>query len=119
MPSSGGGTDRAVENAVRRGALPEAALDAVAARVTALTLAGAEYTARLGDGTATASAEELAAHHALARRAALESAILLKNEGALLPLAPHGRLALIGAFATHPRYQGSGSSKVNAHTLDT
>jgi len=37
----------------------------------------------------------------------------LKNEDAVLPLAPSGRVAVVGALAEKPRYQGSGSSRVN------
>ena len=54
------------------------------------------------------------AHHALARKAASESAVLLKNEEDILPLKPGTRVALIGDFAFEPRYQGAGSSMVNA-----
>ena len=58
------------------------------------------------------------AHHALARKAASESAVLLKNEENILPLKPGTRVALIGDFAFDPRYQGAGSSMVNATELD-
>ena len=40
--------------------------------------------------------------------------MLLKNEDRLLPLEPRGKVALIGAFAESPRFQGSGSSKARA-----
>lgn len=60
-----------------------------------------------------------AAHHNLARKAAVESAVLLKNENNILPLAPGTRVALIGDFALAPRYQGAGSSMVNATLVDT
>lgn len=60
-----------------------------------------------------------AAHHELARKAATESAVLLKNEDALLPLARGARVALIGDFALEPRYQGAGSSMVNATIIET
>ena len=46
------------------------------------------------------------AHHALARKAAAESIVLLKNKGDLLPLDPEARIAVIGDFAQTPRYQG-------------
>ncbi len=57
---------------------------------------------------------DLDAHHRLARRAARESIVLLRNEGALLPLEGEtlSAVAVIGAFTTEPRYQGAGSSQV-------
>lgn len=59
------------------------------------------------------------AHHAMARRAAEESAVLLKNADQLLPLKPGTRVAVIGDFAVTPRYQGAGSSMVNPTFLET
>ena len=59
------------------------------------------------------------AHHALARKAAAESIVLLKNKGGLLPLDPAARVAVIGDFADKPRYQGAGSSLVNAPRVDS
>ena len=59
------------------------------------------------------------AHHALARKAAAESIVLLKNKGDLLPLDPEARIAVIGDFAQTPRYQGAGSSVVNAPKVDS
>lgn len=59
------------------------------------------------------------AHHALCRRAAGESAVLLKNKGSLLPLAKGTRVAVIGDFAVEPRYQGAGSSMVNPTRMET
>ena len=61
---------------------------------------------------------DAAAHHALARRAAAESLVLLKNEGSLLPLAAGSKVAVIGDFAKNPRYQGAGSSMVNSTQVD-
>lgn len=58
-------------------------------------------------------------HHELARRGAAESTVLLKNEGQLLPLKPGARVAVVGDFAFEPRYQGAGSSMVNATKTET
>ena len=58
-------------------------------------------------------------HHELARKAAGESAVLLKNDGDILPLKPGKKIAIVGDFAFDPRYQGAGSSVVNPIQVDT
>ena len=58
-------------------------------------------------------------HHRLAGRAAEENMVLLKNEENILPLKAGTRVALIGDFAFSPRYQGAGSSCVNAILVET
>lgn len=58
------------------------------------------------------------AHHALARRVAASTAVLLKNEDGILPLKSGCKAALIGDMALDPRYQGAGSSVVNPTRLD-
>lgn len=61
-------------------------------------------------------------HHILARKAAAQSVVLLKNQGKpsrLLPLSENTRAALIGAFGSSPRYQGAGSSAVNPSRLES
>jgi beta-glucosidase len=103
MPSSGGAFDEALREAVADGILPAEMIDAAAARVVELAVATA-----LADGDGGFDAE---AHHALARRVAAEGTVLLANHGTL-PLEPRGRIAVIGALAEHPRYQGTGSSRV-------
>ncbi|MDR1107763.1 MAG: glycoside hydrolase family 3 C-terminal domain-containing protein [Spirochaetaceae bacterium] len=114
MPGSGGYGDAKIVEAVREGTLDEALLDAAALRIIQLILR-----ARSAREPAAACRYDAAAHHALARKAAAESAVLLKNDPALLPLAPGKSLAVIGAFARTPRYQGAGSSKINPLTLDS
>lgn len=59
------------------------------------------------------------AHHHLARRACAESVVLLKNETDTLPLKSGTRIAVIGDFAYESRYQGAGSSMVNAWKVDS
>jgi beta-glucosidase len=112
MPGSGGINDQLVKQAIETGVLAEQDLDRVVARNVSVSLLGADLhnTDHIADQQA---------HHELARRAASESAVLLKNEQNILPLSADGRLAVIGAFAKHPRYQGTGSSQVNPVQLDT
>ena len=56
--------------------------------------------------------------HDMAGKAAEKCIVLLKNDGNLLPLQRNARVAVIGDFAAHPRYQGAGSSMVNAYQVD-
>ena len=109
MPYVGDDHDRQIAKAIQIGALPESAVDACAARVVELALKGS------ATPTGTFDAAE---HYALAREAAGASAVLLKNERNILPLKRGARVAVIGAFATKPRYQGSGSSKVVPLAMD-
>lgn len=104
----------AIVEAVRSGELGEEDLDE---RVEAL----ARLTSRIKPKcppVATADKEAFYRSHAdLARRAAAQSAVLLKNDGTL-PLNTTQTVAVIGAFARLPRYQGSGSSRINPKFLD-
>lgn len=109
MPGSRGAFDRDVVAAVRGGELDESAVDACATRVVELLRRG-----RM-DGARPVADHD--AHHRLARRAAAEGSVLLSNNG-VLPLAPSGHVALVGGFATEPRYQGAGSSQVTPTRLD-
>jgi len=58
-------------------------------------------------------------NHNLAVRVATEAAVLLKNDQHLLPLKAHKKIAVIGNFAKNPRYQGSGSSRINPKMIET
>jgi beta-glucosidase len=62
---------------------------------------------------------DVEAHHQLARKAAAQSAVLLKNEENILPLAKELKFAVIGALAEQPRYQGAGSSFINPTFLNS
>lgn len=57
--------------------------------------------------------------HDFARQLADDSIVLLKNDQDLLPLDGQKSLAIIGELAEKPRYEGGGSSHVNAHHLVT
>jgi len=113
MPPNLGVSDAAVAAAVESGELDESVLDLAVTRML-----------RLIDRARPALAEggtfDEVEHHGLARRAAAESAVLLKNDGGVLPLKPAAgaSVAVIGEFARTPRYQGAGSSQVNPTRLD-
>ena len=110
MPGTDGATVNEVISAVEDGTLDARLVDASAARIAALQ----RRTAR-DDGPAVFDAGE---HHALARRAAAASIVLLRNENNTLPLRQGITVAVLGEFAEQPRYQGGGSSHVNATRVD-
>ena len=113
MPAPGGDAVRELLKAVETGKISESDVDARLDELLTLVLdthAAVENHSRSFDADA---------HHALARRAAAESAVLLKNDGDLLPLAAGASVAVIGDFAETPRYQGAGSSAVNSIKVDT
>ncbi len=114
MPTTNGTSAARLVEAVESGRIEEAVVDQAVTRLIKL----------LGLVTDTGSPTEEVdpeRHHALARTAAAESAVLLKNDDAILPLDPDApvRVAVIGEFARTPRYQGAGSSRVNAIQVDS
>ncbi|KQR96506.1 beta-glucosidase [Williamsia sp. Leaf354] len=111
MPGAGTAADAEVVEAVRAGELSPNAVDRAAAAVAGLAH-------RVHRGRENSVAADLDAHHRLAREAAARSIVLLKNDTDLLPLAPGTSIAVLGAFAQSPRYQGGGSSHVNPTRLD-
>ena len=96
--------------AVARGELDEAAIDRSARRVIRLAQ-GAE------EALKNQTPCDYQAHHELARIAAEESAVLLKNEDHILPLKVEQKIAVVGELAQTMRYQGVGSSHVNPTKL--
>ena len=112
MPPSLPYSPDAVVAAVEAGVLSESVLDARVRVVLEL----------VAKGMPVLAAEETFdpdAHHALARAAAAESVVLLKNDGPLLPLRADAKVAVIGEFARTPRFQGAGSSQVNPTRVDS
>jgi beta-glucosidase len=109
MPHTDGINDARVKQAVEDGVLAESILDETAERVIEMMLKAREREPLRYDAVA---------HHSLAARVATESAVLLKNEGGILPGSRDARTAVIGAMAKESRYQGAGSSKIVPLRLD-
>ncbi|MCE5342339.1 MAG: glycoside hydrolase family 3 C-terminal domain-containing protein [Eubacteriales bacterium] len=107
MPSAGGETDRLVVQAVREGRLDERLVDLSCERIL-------NVNQRYQNNARPDTLWDKQAQHELARRIAAECMVLLKNDGGLLPLKVGRRIAVIGAFAKKPRFQGGGSSHINA-----
>lgn len=125
MPDCHGETDKLIVKAVQNGELEESVLDTAVERI--LTMVDKYLTARKGIDPASmvhplpSSVErgyDVAAHHALARTTAEQSAVLLKNED-ILPLQKDKKIAFIGEFAKVPRIQGGGSSHINNTSVES
>ena len=114
MPGYPGDHTTKLARLVRDGQLSESAINEAAARVLHMMLLGKEH-------RQPGFVFDQDAHHVLARKAAAESIVLLKNTGNVLPLQVEQlrSVAIIGRFAKHPRYQGAGSSQVVPTRLDT
>jgi beta-glucosidase len=114
MPGSGDYLRKKIIEAVRTGRLSTGKVDEAVGRLLAVILKAKE-------NQRFEVTFDLEQHDALVRQAAGESLILLKNEGQLLPLNVEQTktIAVIGAFAKTPRYQGSGSSQVNPTRVST
>ena len=113
MPAPGGDAVRELMKAVQTGKITEADVDARLDELLELV-----FTTKAAVDAAPGKFDA-DAHHALARRAAAQSIVLLKNETGLLPLAKGEKVAVIGDFAETPRYQGAGSSAVNSIKVDS
>ncbi|WP_041623764.1 glycoside hydrolase family 3 C-terminal domain-containing protein [Spirochaeta thermophila] len=110
MPSSFGVGPGKLVKAVKEGRLSEEVLDRAVERILGVL-------ARAGEAHSGTYDKE--AHHRLARETARECMVLLKNEEGILPLEGVRRVALVGAFARHPRFQGGGSSHINAFKVES
>ncbi|MCD6475401.1 MAG: glycoside hydrolase family 3 C-terminal domain-containing protein, partial [Anaerolineaceae bacterium] len=111
MPGSNGINDAKIVEAVKNGSLDEQILDQAVEKLLTLVV-------KHEKNKRTDYRYDMEAHHSLARRAAAEGAVLLKNKGDLLPLKVDMTIAVLGEFAVTPRYQGAGSSLINASHLE-
>lgn len=110
MPGFGKENDKAIIKAIENKTLSMEELDSSAQRIAELILKGQNINA--------SCAMDIKAHHELAEVISSQCAVLLKNQDSLLPLPAKSKLAIIGEMSKSPRYQGSGSSKINPRFLD-
>ncbi|MDR2792871.1 MAG: glycoside hydrolase family 3 C-terminal domain-containing protein [Treponema sp.] len=111
MPTSAGIGKQTILDAVKNGTVSESLLDEAAERILRIVF-------RSMDGKKQNAVYDKTAHHRLAKDAAAESMVLLKNKDKILPLSKSGSIAVIGGFAKQPRYQGAGSSHINPTRID-
>lgn len=111
MPSSKGINDKKIAEAVKKGWLDENLLNKTVKRI--LTLIYNSYKNKRWNYK-----YNVMKHHELARKAAEESIVLLKNEKNILPINKNKKIALVGELCRKPRFQGSGSSSINPLLLE-
>ncbi len=111
MPSTSGTTDLEIINAIEKGTLEVEVLDIAVDRLLTLIF---NTQKALGMGKRFTYEE----HNNVAVEAALKSIVLLKNEDTLPLTNKSEKIGIIGDFAKNPRYQGAGSSLINAVKVD-
>lgn len=109
MPGKNAANDKQLVEAVKNGTMDEKVLDTAAERILTVVL-------RYLDNRKPETVIDFEADHEKARKIAAESMVLLKNDG-VLPLKKDAKVAFIGEFARTPRFQGGGSSNVNAYKV--
>ncbi len=107
MPSSGGVNDAKIVDAVKNGTLSEDALNKACENVLGIVK-------KYLDGRNENAVWDKEAEHRIAAEIASQCMVLLKNEDKILPLDKNKKIAFIGKFADEPRFQGGGSSHINA-----
>ncbi len=108
MPGNNGMNNKNIKKALEDGTLTMDEVDAVALRMIKFAF---ECKENEGNGYPI----DFEAHHKVAKKAAERSAVLMKNEDNALPLKKQDSIAVIGALAKKLRYQGAGSSHINAY----
>lgn len=112
MPGKGQASTDEIIEAVHDGELEESTLNRSALRVLKMMQ---EFSAEAQPAVHYDKEEQ----HEFARQLADDSIVLLKNDRDILPLAADDSVAVIGQLAEKPRFEGGGSSHVNAHHLVT
>lgn len=105
MPGGGGTQDQLIVEAVKNGALAEEDLDNAVRNMLKFV---ADYQKNRNPNAKV----DRKANTVLSGELAAKCAVLLKNEGGILPLQEE-TVGFIGEFAVRPRFQGAGSSHIN------
>ena len=112
MPGPGPDSVKKIAEAVKNGTLAEEKMDALVEQMLEMRYRYLEY--RNTDET-----YDYEHGHEVAKKLAEESAVLLKNDGGVLPLDESEKVLLIGEFAKEPRYQGGGSSHIHSYKISS
>ncbi|MBC3888527.1 glycosyl hydrolase [Acetobacterium paludosum] len=117
MPGNGGINNRKIFDRIKEGKLKVSLLNEMVERLIRFSFLAKENRRNFPSPTEI----EQKGHHQIAKLVALESMVLLKNDDNILPIDRQKikKLAVIGSMAFDPRYQGSGSSKINPYHIDT
>ncbi len=109
MPADSGDGVNEIINAVKSGEIKESELDKIVDRILTIALRGKNNKIKQYNQEK---------HHKLAEEIAEDAIVLLKNENNILPISKNKKIALIGDMAEKPRYQGAGSSRINAYKIE-
>ena len=109
MPAGSGNGVNEIINAVKSGEFKESELDKIVDRILTIALRGKNNKIKQYNQEK---------HHKLAEEIAEDAIVLLKNENNILPISKNKKIALIGDMAEKPRYQGAGSSRINAYKIE-
>ena len=110
MPAAGDDSPCQLVKAVKNGTIDEKIVDERVDQLLDFVLA---------EHKSGESSFDAAKQHQAAEAAAEKCLVLLKNDEHLLPLKKDARVAVIGEFAARSRYQGAGSSMVNAERVES
>ncbi len=108
MPGNNGMNNKNIEKALKNGEITMEDIDKICLRMIKFAF---ECKQNEGEGYPI----DFKSHHILARKAAADSAVLMKNEDNILPVKKYESVAVIGALAKKLRYQGAGSSHINPY----
>ena len=111
MPGDIGHNRQVILDAINDGTLSMDVLDTAVRRVLNMI-----YNTSLAHGDVPAKFDE---HANLAKEIAVDSAVLLKNKGNILPLNEGEKYLVIGEMFEKMRYQGAGSSLLRPYKLST